>query len=281
MSIDVRPLAPKIGADVLGVDLAAPISDDDFERLYQAWLEHTILLFRGQRMTPAQQVAFTRRFGELEHHTLPEYTLPEQPEVFVLSNVVEEGRPVGAQKSGRHWHSDSQFLEAPSKGSLLYARKVPPERGETLFANMYAAYEALPETTRRRIEGRRILVSRVKAWPISYPERPPLNEEQKAKLPDVVHPLVRTHPETGRRSLFIGGNVVWEILDMAFEEGRALLQELRAFATRPEFVYAHHWQVGDAILWDNRCTLHCATPFDETRYERLMHRTTIAGDVPF
>ena len=280
MSIEIRPLTPTIGAEIEGVDLSGPIPDEVFGTIYDAWLEHTILLFRGQRLSPAQQVAATRRFGELEHHTLPQYTLPEQPEVFVISNIEEGGKPVGAQRSGRHWHSDSQFLEEPSKGSLLYALEVPDEGGETLFANMYAAYDTLPADIRERIDGARILVSRAKAWPISYPDRPPLTDEQKAKLPDVLQPLVRTHPETGRRSLVIGGNVVWEIVGMPFEEGRALLDELHAHATRPDLTYAHFWRPGDAGLWDNRCTLHSATPFDEQRYRRLMHRTTIAGDRP-
>jgi len=281
MGIEFRPLTPTIGAEVRGIDLAGPISEADFQRLHEAWLRHTILLFRDQaHIGPADHIAFTRRFGALEMHTLPRFTHPEHPEIFVLSNAEKQGKPLGAPKSGRHWHSDSHFLKEPSGGSLLLAREVPPEGGDTLFANMYAAYEALPAETRRRIDHARVRVSRVKAWPISYPDRPPLTEEEKASLPDVTHPLVRIHPESSRPSLFIGGNVVWEILDMDFQEGRRLLDELRQHATQPEFVYRHRWKVGDAILWDNRCTMHCATGFDESRYIRLMHRTTLAGAAP-
>lgn len=281
MAVTFRPLTENIGAEVSGVDLSRPVSDADFDAIHAAWLEHTVLLFRGQGdVTPTQQVAFTRRFGALEMHTLPQFTLPEQPEVFVVSNVVEDNRAIGAGRSGRHWHSDSQFLPVPSAGSLLLAREVPSEEGDTLFANLVAVYDALSEATKRRIDGLKTLCSRIRAWPISYPDRPPLSEAQKRDLPDVIHPLVRTHPETGRRSLYIGGHVVWEIVGMKEEEGRALLDELRTFATRPEFVYCHRWQTGDAVLWDNRCTLHCATPFDEERHRRVMHRTTVVGARP-
>ena len=133
---------------------------------------------------------------------------------------------------------------------------------------------------RERSDGLQIVCSRVKAWPISYPNRAPLTDAQKAKLPDVVHPLVRTHPETGRKSLYIGGNVVWEIVGMPYEEGRALLAELRAHATEDRFTYRHRWRRGDAVMWDNRCTLHSATPYDEDKYDRLMHRTTMVGTAP-
>jgi alpha-ketoglutarate-dependent taurine dioxygenase len=280
MGVSFRPLTDAIGAEIQGVDLAAPIDGETFDRIHGVWLERTILLFRRQQMSPDQQIAFTRRLGTLEMHTLPQYTLADHPEIFVVSNVMEEGRPIGAPKSGRHWHSDSQYLPRPSAGSLLYAREVPLEGGDTLFTNMFAAYEALPEETKKQIAGLRVLHSRVKAYPLSYPDRAPMTEEEKARVPDVIHPLVRTHPETGRKALFVGGNVAWEIVGMPLEEGQALIRELRDFATQERFVYRHHWEVGDAILWDNRSTMHCATAFDEERYRRVMHRTTVEGDEP-
>jgi alpha-ketoglutarate-dependent taurine dioxygenase len=163
---------------------------------------------------------------------------------------------------------------------LLYAREVPPEGGDTLFTNMYAAYEALPEEKKKRIDGLRVLHSRVKAYPLSYPERAPMTEEEKARVPDVTHLLVRTHPEAGRKALFVGGNVAWEIVGLPLAEGQALIRELREFAIQERFVYRHHWKLGDAILWDNRSTMHCATAFDEERYRRVMHRTTVEGDEP-
>ncbi len=282
MSFTHRPLtAQPFGVEILDLDLAAPIDAATFKRLHDLWLEYAIVVFRDQQMTPAQQIAFSRRLGDLEDHNLNQFVIPEYPEVFVISNVVENGREIGAPKAGRHWHSDGHYTLRPSMGSLMLAREVPAEEGDTLFGDMRAAYDALPAATKARIRDLKVLLSRIKAYPISYPERPPLTEAQKAKLPDVVHPLCRTHPETGRTVLYIGGNVAWEIVGMPFEEGRALLQELREFATQDRFVYAHRWKVGDAVLWDNRCTIHCATSFDESRYRRVMHRTTIRGDVPF
>jgi len=269
-----------MAAEVSGVDLSRDLLQNEVDTIRAAWLRHTVLVFPAQQLTPVRQAAFTRRLGALEHHTVREYTHPDVPEVFVISNIVKEGRHVGAPKSGRHWHSDSQFLAVPSAGSLLYGLQVPPEGGDTLFANMYAAYDALSDAMKRRIDDLETVCSRVKAWPVSYPGRPPLTDEQKAKLPDIVHPLVRMHPETGRKSLYIGGNVVWAVVGMPYEEGRALLDELRAHATEGRFTYRHRWRKGDAVIWDNRCTLHTATPFDEDRYDRLMHRTTMRGSIP-
>lgn len=282
MSFDYRPFSDRdFGAEVLNVDLSRPMDQRTFDDLRALWLKYAVIVFRNQTMSPPEQVAFAQRFGELEEHNLNQFTMPECPEVFVISNVVENGRQIGAPKAGRHWHSDGHYTTAPSMGSLMLAREVPAEEGDTLFCDLRAAYDDLPAATKERIRDLKVLVSRQKAYPISYPERPPLTEEQRAKLPDVVHPICRTHPETGQPLLYIGGTVVWEIVDMPSAEGRELIQELRDFATQDRFVYGHHWEVGDAVLWDNRCTMHCATPFDESRYRRLMHRTTIRGDAPF
>lgn len=281
MAVSFSNLTDVIGAEAHGVDMAAPLDAADRKALRETWLDRTILLLRNQaHVTPAEHVRFSKNFGELEGHTLPQFTLESHPEIFVVSNAVKNGKPVGARRAGWHWHSDSQFLKVPSAGSLLLARDVPPSDGDTLFANMYAAYDGLSAAMKARIEGLRILVSRVRAWPISYPHRPPLTDAEKAKLPDVVHPLVRTHPETGRKSLYIGGNVVWSIVGMDDDEARDLLDELRAHATSDEYVYRHKWQPGDAIMWDNRSSLHCATAFDEEKYVRVMHRTTLIGSVP-
>ena len=157
---------------------------------------------------------------------------------------------------------------------------MPDEHGDTLYANLYAAFEALPETTKRRIIGLRGVYSRVKSWGIDYPHRKPLTAEQKAALPEVSHPIVRTHPETGRKALYIGARSELVRIEGLPETEQSLADELFEFATQPRFVYAHHWQVGDVIVWDNRCTMHKANAFDEARYRRRMHRTTICGDLP-
>jgi len=281
MNIEFRPLRESIGVEAVGVDLSKSMSDETFKKIHQTWLDRTILLLRGQTMSVQEHIAFSQRFGKLEIHTLPQYTLPKHPEIFVVSNVTKDGRHIGAPKSGRHWHSDSQYLKKPSAGSLLHAKEVPSKGGDTLFTNLFAAYEALPTLMRRKINGLKVRHSRINAWSVSYPDRAPMTEEERTKVPDVVHPLVRTHPETGRKALWIGGNVAWKIIGMSEEDGRALIRELQEFATQQRFVYRHEWRVGDAILWDNRSTMHCATSFDEIKYQRVMYRTTVTGDEPF
>jgi alpha-ketoglutarate-dependent taurine dioxygenase len=279
-ALSFRPLSPVIGLEVSGVDPAAPIDSATFAELERQWLDHNVLLFRGVRMTPAQHVAFTRRFGALHVMAPPQYNHPEYPEIFVVSNVEVEGRAVGMRRVGLGWHTDGEDKAIPNAGSLLYAREVPPEGGDTWFANMYAAHDVLPADLRRRIEGRRACYSRVRLHEVHYPHLPPLTDAQKAERPDVWHPLIRTHPRTGRKALYIG-RWACEVEDLPEDEGREIIAKLQAFAAEPRFVYRHQWRVHDALLWDNRSTLHCATTFDETRYHRLMHRTTLEGDAPF
>jgi taurine dioxygenase/putative 2-oxoglutarate oxygenase len=177
------------------------------------------------------------------------------------------------------WHSDGEDKRIPNAGSMLYAHQIPDEGGDTLFADMYAAYDALPDATKRQIAGRRARFNRVDMHEIHYPHLPPLTEQQERDRPDVYHPLIRTHPCSGRKSLYVGR---WarDIEGMPPDEDFSLVQKLFAHATDPRFVYRHRWRQHDAVLWDNRCMLHCATPFDETRYQRLMHRTTLEGEVP-
>jgi taurine dioxygenase/putative 2-oxoglutarate oxygenase len=231
-------------------------------------------------MTPAQHVAFTRRFGTPHVMTPLQYNHPDHPEIFVVSNVEMGGRALGMRRVGMGWHTDGEDKALPNAGSLLYAREVPPEGGDTLFANMFAAHDALPADLRRRIAGRRACYSRVRLHAVHYPHLDPLTDAQKAERPDVWHPLVRTHPRTGRKALYIG-RWACEVEGLPEHEGRELIAELQTFAAEPRFVYRHQWRLHDALLWDNRSTLHCATPFDETRYRRLMHRTTLEGDSPF
>ena len=282
MPVRFRKVSDAIGAEILDVDLSQPMSDVTFREIQQVWFDHNILLFRDQtRLAPGHQIEFTRRLGTLETHTLPQYSHPDHPEIFIVSNVKKAGKNIGAPRSGRNWHSDGQYLKKPNDGSFLVAKEVPPEEGDTMFANMYAAYEALPPARRKEIEELKVVISRIKAYPTSYPTRPPLTDDEKARVPDVIHPLVRTHPATGRKALYVGGDVAWEIVGMPHDEGRALIKELRDYATSDPFIYRHHWREGDGILWDNRCTMHCATSFDEERYRRVMFRTTLTGSVPF
>ena len=281
--MELHPIAPEIGIELVGVDLALAIDDASLAAIRLAWIKHTILLVRNQiHLRPEELIAFARLFGTLDEHDQPQYCLAGYPEIALVSNIREGGRFIGAFRAGRHWHSDAQYLRRPPSGSLLWAKEVPPEEGNTCFANMVAAYDALDPKLKRRIDGLRINFSRVRAYALYHPERKPLSEEEKAKLPDVQHPVVRTHPETGRKALYVGGaQHGGTVVGMPHDEGHALMEQLRAFATQPRFVYEHRWRVGDTIMWDNRSTMHCALPFDEESHRRLMYRVQIAGDEPY
>jgi taurine dioxygenase len=274
---EIRPIQGRFGAEIIGLDLSRDLPDAEFRRIENAWFDHSFLVFRDLVMTPEQHIALTRRFGALHIMTPLHFNLPEHPEVMVLSNVEADGKPLGLRRAGMGWHSDGEDKRIPNAGSMLYAHIVPPEGGDTLFADMHAAYDALPEGTKRQIEGRRARFSRIDMHHVHYPHLPPLTEAEKRSRPDVFHPLVRVHPRSGRRSLFVGR---WtrDVEGIEPDAGRALIESLLAHASDERFVYRHVWRVHDAVLWDNRCMLHCATPFDEERYQRLMHRTTLEGE---
>jgi alpha-ketoglutarate-dependent taurine dioxygenase len=279
MGITVRPLQDQFGAEIGGVDIAQPLDAATFAAIEAAWTRHGILLFRGVRMTPGQHIAFTRRFGPLHIMEPRQYNLPGHPEVFVVSNVEEGGKAVGMKRAGWGWHSDGEDKVIPNAGSFLYALELPPQGGDTLFADMYGAYAALPAEVRRTIRGRRACFSRVRLHHVHYPHLPALTEEDKKNRPDVWHPIERRHPKSGWTALYIG-RWACEIEGLPQDEASELIRFLQEFAVRPEFVYRHQWRLGDAVLWDNRCAQHCATPFDDTKYRRHMNRTTLEGEVP-
>jgi taurine dioxygenase/putative 2-oxoglutarate oxygenase len=277
--IEVRPLHATLAAEITGARRGLPLDAADFAAVEAAWQQCGVLVFRASEMTPAQQIAFTRRLGKLHVMTPLRYNLEGYPEVFVVANDQENGRAVGMRKVGLGWHTDGEDKAVPNAASFLYAMKLPGEGGDTLFADGYAAYEALPADVRVRIQGRRARFSRTELHKVHYPEEPPYTPEQVAERPDVWHPLVRLHPRSGRHALYIGRWAV-DIEGMEREEGRALIAFLQEFSTRPEFVYRHRWRLHDAVLWDNRCSQHCATGYDESKYIRRMHRTTLEGELP-
>lgn len=279
MALAVRPLPGGFGAEVSGVDPALRVDDGTFRRIEEAWYRASLLVFRDLSMTPEQHVAFSRRLGPLHIMTPEAFNLPGHPEVFVVSNAEADGKPVGLRRAGYGYHTDGEDKAIPNAGSFLYARQVPPEGGDTIFVDMYAVYDALPEPVKRSIVGRRARFSRISLHHVHYPHLPPLTEEQRRRAPDVLHPLARRHPRTGRTSLYIG-RWACDVEGMPEAEGRALVEFLQVFAQEPRFAYRHRWRVGDAVLWDNRCTQHCATGFDEARHVRLMHRTTLEGETP-
>jgi len=281
VNIEVRPLSSALGAEVLGADLSHPDDDEQFSLIHTALLDRNVVVVRDQKISPADHIAFSRRFGTLEHHVLQQFLLPGHPEILQLSNKHVNGNPLGLQDAGREWHTDLSYMQIPSLGSLLLALEIPPTGGDTLFGNLHAAYDTLPPETQTRVAGLMVRHSYedflVRSKQESAGPRPTLTAEQRAKAPAAMHPLVRTHPETGRKVLYVSPSLMTGIQGMDDAEGRSLLNELIDHATQPAFVYRHQWRVDDLVFWDNRSTIHLATPFDPS-YTRHMHRTTVRGD---
>ncbi|WP_051971549.1 TauD/TfdA family dioxygenase [Massilia sp. 9096] len=280
---EIRRFDAPLGAEVIGLDLGKPVSSDDFARLHRAHLEHHLLVFRDQRITPSQQVAFSRRFGPLQIHVLRQFQLPEEPEVLIVSNIRENGQPIGLGDAGHFWHSDLSYKETPSLGSMLHAQELPAIGGDTLFANQHSALDALPGHLRRAIEGAKAehhYLARYEELRARNPWRPKLTQAQIDEVVPVVHPVVRTHPETGRKALFVSEHFTTRIVGLPEDESRALLAELFEHSTRPVHVYRHAWRDHDMVFWDNRSLMHLAagTPDDQ---RRKLYRTTIEGDAPF
>ena len=280
-SATFTPLSPAIGMEVHGIDLARPAPAETIASLTEALSNHCILLFRDQEMTPEQHIKFSEYFSDLEPHIADQFNLPDHPEIFVVSNIVEQGREIGARGGARHWHSDYSYREIPSLGSLFYCLETPPEGGQTQFANMYAAYNELPEAQKRFLEKARAVHDYNHYWSTYTTHRPPLTEAQLSQVPPVAHPALRTHPDSGRSALYLCQHVVSHFEGMAYEESQKIIEEIMSFATEPQFVYTHVWRPGDVVFWDNRSSIHRATDFDEESHTRRMHRTTLIGDRPY
>jgi taurine dioxygenase len=288
-AFSIKPGRSPLGAEVIGIDLSQELDEVSFKELEASFYRHAVLVFRKQKISPAQHVSFSRRFGELEIHVTDQFLLKDHPEIIVISNVLENGRNIGVAEAGRVWHTDLSYVPKPSLGSLLYAIEVPQGNGQplgdTLFASTTAAYDALPESMRQRLHGLKAIHNFV-----GYNERvkektgavrAPLTDEQKKKVPDVIHPVIRTHPYTGRKCLYVNDGLTVGIVGMPEDESNALLKELCAHCVRPEFVYRHRWQAGDLLMWDNTATQHFAVRDYALPQRRLMYRTTVAGSVPY
>lgn len=290
MSVGIVPTGAALGAEIVGIDVAGPVSLPDIDAIRAAWLDNLVLLLRNQKIDDVGLMAFARRFGDLQ--LAPSAFAPTaddsarhavkpnaHPEIAVISNIREQGRPIGGLGAGEaSWHSDSSFIDTPPAGSFLYAIELPPVGGNTYFCNMYRAYETLPDHLRRAIEGRQAIHS------IAYTSAGQLRKdyqdvEDVSRSPGARHPLVRTHPETGRKALFPGRRLGSYVIGMPVDESEELLDELWAHATRPELVWMHEWRVGDLVVWDNRCALHRRDAFDPDS-RRLLHRTQTKGDMP-
>jgi taurine dioxygenase len=279
MAITVTPTGAALGAEVGGVDLRS-LSDADFAAVSRAWLDHSVLLMRGQVLSDDDLIAFSRRFGELDLAPIQENGrrfVDGHPEIYVVSNVVENGVAIGSLGAGEAvWHTDMSYLEDPPKASMLYAIEVPPEGGNTGFTSMYRAYEALPEALKRRLSGRRVKHDGTFNSG-GYVRQGVTPTDDPREAPGMYHPIVCTHPETGRKGLYLGRrrNAYVEGLELA--ESEALLDEVWDYATRDELTWYNRWRVGDVVLWDNRCTMHRRDPFDAAS-RRIMHRTQMKGE---
>lgn len=280
----IRPLPEILGAEILDLDFSQPLSDFDLSCLRAALADHQVLIFRDQEaLTPAQQIAFSRRFGPLEIHIQHHFHLADHPEILVVSNVVEEGKPIGLADAGKYWHSDLSYLALPSLGSMLHSKEWPAQGGDTIFVNMAAAYDALPDEIKDRIAPltaeHSYAARNKKQQQVTGALRPGLTAEQEAKVPPVLHPVVRIHPDSGKRTLFVSEGFTTRILGISDEESAELLAFLFAHSTEERFQYRHRWQPHDMVFWDNRQTLHLATGCPPDLH-RTLYRTTIQGDAP-
>jgi taurine dioxygenase len=293
--ITVNRIGTHCGAEISGVDLSRPLDDATFAQVSKAFFDNEVVVFRNQNITPAQQIAFTGRFGVLEPHVRRESRLEGHPEILVVSNIVkEDGTPIGAQDAGRFWHSDQSYKREPSLLSALYAVEVPVQDGRVLgdteFASTTAAYDALPEDMKRRLQSLKNVHSYVyyrnknRRAQLDGKERGAaevteyeLSESQVQSVPDSEVPIVRTHPVTGRKGLFINEAHTSHIAGLPKDEAGRLMSFLCGHITRPEFRYVHHWQRGDLLMWDNIAVQHKATFDYRLPLRRLMYRTTVRG----
>ncbi len=280
----ISPLSDQLGAEITGVDAAA-LDEETFSRLRDALHDNVVVVVRDQALSPAAQTDFSRRFGEIQYHINSEYKMPDQPEVLILSTEIVDGKNVGVPDAGSDWHSDHAYVDRPTAYTILQSVKVPKIGGDTEWINMGTAYETLSDAMKARIDGliginsfnrmrnpRMTRATRHRNAAEYYAERSP---------PDAFHPLVRTHPHTGRKALFMSARFTIGIVDMDDDEAQPLLDELFAHIDNGDFVYHHTWRAGDLVMWDNRQALHLACGGVELPEVRRMHRTTVMGEVPF
>ncbi|MFN7921517.1 MAG: TauD/TfdA family dioxygenase [Bryobacteraceae bacterium] len=272
-----------LGAEITSLDLSLRVDTQAFATVERLLHDRGVIVFRGQELTPQQHIDFSRRLGDLEIHVATQYLKPGHPEILIVSNIVEDGRNIGLADAGQYWHSDLSYIAKPSRCSLLYALEVPVRDGvvlgETLFASAAHAYDTLPADMRASLEG----LTATHTYGDRYRKqqaaggRGALSQEQLEKVPAVHHPVIREHPVTGRKVVFVNEGFTVSIDGMAADESTALLDTLFRHITRPEALYTHRWQAGDVLMWDNCLTQHRAIRNYELPLRRLMHRTTVAG----
>ncbi len=276
IDLDIRPLSPALGAEIHGLDLRRPLDAATRDAVYAAFTRYQLLCFRDQDLTKREQIVFSEQFGELEQHTLRNKGQDDEPLVHIVSNLGPDGKPTGKVGSTL-WHTDKSFRPLPSMATILHVKILPPDGGDTCFANMYAAYDALPPSERAALEGVRV----VHSWELSRENiGRVMSAEEKRDAPTNAWPLARVHPDTGRKALFMGMHAS-HLEGLPPEEGRQRIEGLEAHATADRFAYRHNWRMGDLLMWDNRCLLHRAdTNFDAAAHARVLHRTCLRGTTP-
>lgn len=285
-SFSVTPLAAVAGAEITGIDVSRGLSEQHFSALRKVWLDHNgVLVIRDQTLTPKQHLAFSRRFGPLFgeaeqlQDTVKKYLLPGHPGIYRVSNKVRDGQPLGRARAGTYWHSDVSFRKHPAMASILYAIEIPPLGGDTLFASMTAAYDALSPAFKAKLDGlyavHDFAVAAVSSYSPDVVEQGDFDGQNR-----YLHPVVITHPETGRKALFVNPGFTSHVEGFSQEESRAVLGFLYRHATRPEFTYRHRWRRNDLLIWDNRCLMHYAIADYEGKGERYLHRTTVIAKTP-
>lgn len=269
-----------LGLRLEGIDLVGPLGDDLIADIRATWMRHPVLVFSNQDLTPQQHLSFAARFGALQRHTITDLLHPEFPDLLVLSNRGRGGTsPIN--NGGAYWHSDITYEPEPPMGSILHGFIIPPSGGDTLYADMTAAYEALDDETKNRLADAQAVHTYRHRYEkmVEAGVRPPQSEEKMAEWREVIHPIVRTHPETGRKALYVNEGFTARIDGWAPAESRTMLDLLFAHCTEDRFIYTHEWRPLDLVMWDNRCTMHRATSYDLS-HERTMHRATVRGNQP-
>jgi len=277
---EARPLTQNLGAEILGVDLARGVDEKLFAAIYQAFLRYQVLLFGTQELPPGRQVEFARSFGPVQIHVMNQYHADGFPELYRLSNLDASGNPNGRHpdKGTLVWHTDGSWQRVTGQATIIYAEVVAGEGGETHFCDMYGAYERLSPAWKQRLEKLRAVHNLDFSRTRRHAEER-MTEAQRNAVPPVDHPIVRTHPDTGRKCLFLGDHAEY-VLGMDYDDGRAMIEELNALIVHPDLVYEHHWRPGQLLVWDNRCVTHRATEYDPATQRRVIRRCTVLGEVP-
>jgi taurine dioxygenase len=279
--LDARPLGKRgLGIEITSMQASAA-GTAEAERLKALLADHGVVVLRDQAIRPSEYVRFATLFGEIERSTREIFWLPDQNEIYVISNIVQNGRPIGNANDGFFWHTDQYYFERPTAYTFLYGIETPPVGGDTLFCSTRTLYEALSDPEKRKFEAINIVGSHAKLSAVRKGEGKPVDAAEFDKCPDVVHPLVRTHPISGKRFLYFSADRASKPINMEAAELSTLLESLTQKATRPENVYAHKWRPKDLVIWDNRGLLHSATEYERDKYRRLMHRLSVVGERPY